>query len=42
MWALASTGGDPARTRTLMRRTVAGEVALVGRPAPRRGALNRG
>jgi L-asparaginase/Glu-tRNA(Gln) amidotransferase subunit D len=42
MWALAVTGGDAARTRALMRRTVAGEVALVGRPAPRRGALNRG
>lgn len=41
MWALAITDGDPARTRALMRRTVAGEVALVGRPAPRRGALNR-
>ncbi|WP_026911815.1 asparaginase [Patulibacter minatonensis] len=41
MWALEVTGGDPARTRALMRRTVAGEVALVGRPAPRRGALNR-
>jgi len=36
MWALAVTGGDQARTRALMRRTVAGEVALVGRPAPRR------
>lgn len=42
MWALAVTDGDPDRTRALMRRTVAGEVALVGRPAPRpRGALNR-
>lgn len=42
MWALAVTDGDPSRTRALMRRTVAGEVALVGRAAPRRqGALNR-
>jgi L-asparaginase/Glu-tRNA(Gln) amidotransferase subunit D len=36
MWALAVTDGDPVRTRAIMRRTVAGEVALVGRPAPRR------
>lgn len=41
MWALAVTGGQPERTRALMRRAVAGEIALVGRRPPRRGALNR-
>lgn len=35
MWALAVAGDDPARVRALMRRVVAGEVALVGRPEPR-------
>ncbi|MGX6448498.1 asparaginase, partial [Patulibacter sp. S7RM1-6] len=37
MWALATVGDDPARVRALMRRSVAGEVALVGRPEPRAG-----
>jgi L-asparaginase/Glu-tRNA(Gln) amidotransferase subunit D len=41
MWALAVTGGDQARTRALMRRTIAGEVALVGRAAPRRRVQHR-
>lgn len=37
MWALARTDGDPDATRRLMRRPVAGEIALVGRtpPSPR-------
>lgn len=41
MWALSVTGGDPEATRGLMRRPVAGEVALLGRRAPRRVPVNR-
>lgn len=36
MWALARTDGDPDATRRLMRRPVAGEIALVGRTPPAR------
>ena len=31
MWALARTDGDPDATRRLMRRPIAGEIALIGR-----------
>lgn len=36
MWALARTDGDADATRRLMRRPIAGEIALVGRTPPAR------
>ncbi len=40
MWALARTDGDPDATRRLMRRPIAGEIALIGRtPSARRQTL---
>ncbi len=44
MWALARTDGDAAATRRLMRRPIAGEIALVGRPSasPDRLSATRG